>query len=96
VGTGDERSVDQIADTVLEVLEKPATLKSYVDDRPGHDRRYLLDHSKITRELGWRPEIEFANGIRSTIGWYAKNEEWWRRKKAQVPDEFAWQAAGRR
>jgi dTDP-glucose 4,6-dehydratase len=96
VGTGDERSVDQIADIVLEVLGKPSTLKTYVDDRPGHDRRYLLDHSKITRELGWRPEIEFEGGIRSTIGWYAQNEEWWRRKRAQVPDEFAWQAAGAR
>lgn len=96
VGTGDERSVDQIADTVLEVLGKPSQLKTYVDDRPGHDRRYLLDHSKITSELGWHPEIAFAEGIRSTISWYAANEEWWRRKKAQVPDEFAWQTAGAR
>lgn len=93
VGTGDERSVDQIADTVLQSLGKPAELKSYVDDRPGHDRRYLLDHSKITRELGWRPQIAFADGIQATIGWYAQNQDWWRRKKARVPNEFSWQPA---
>lgn len=93
VGTGDERTVDEIADTVLSGLGKPASLKTYVDDRPGHDRRYLLDHSKITRELGWRPEIDFAGGIRSTIEWYVQHADWWRRKKAQVPDEFGWRAA---
>jgi dTDP-glucose 4,6-dehydratase len=92
VGTGDERTIDEIAETVLNVLGKPRHLKAYVDDRPGHDRRYLLDHSKITRELGWRPQIKFDDGIRSTIGWYREHEEWWRRKKAEVPDEFAWGA----
>jgi len=95
VGTGDERTVDDIAETVLNALAKPMSLKTYVDDRPGHDRRYLLDHSKITRELGWRPEIDFAAGIRSTIEWYVQHADWWRRKKAQVPDEFGWRAAAR-
>jgi dTDP-glucose 4,6-dehydratase len=93
VGTGDERSVDQIAEAVLETLGKPLDLKQYVEDRPGHDRRYLLDHSKITRELGWRPQIDFGDGLRSTIDWYSQHEGWWRRKKEQVPDEFAWRAA---
>jgi dTDP-glucose 4,6-dehydratase len=94
VGTGDERTIDQIADTVLGELGKPSSLKTYVADRPGHDRRYLLNCSKITRELGWRPEIDFASGIRSTIDWYRKHAEWWRRNKDQVPDELAWSAAG--
>jgi dTDP-glucose 4,6-dehydratase len=93
VGTGDERSVDQIAESVLGVLGKPASLKKYVDDRPGHDRRYLLDHSKIAQELGWSPQINFDDGIRSTIDWYAKHDGWWRRKKDQVPDEFGWRPA---
>ncbi|MDQ2953124.1 MAG: dTDP-glucose 4,6-dehydratase [Chloroflexota bacterium] len=93
VGTGDERTVDQIAETVLATLGKPPDLRTYVEDRPGHDRRYLLDHAKITRELGWHPQIVFDEGIRSTIEWYAQHEDWWRPKKAQVPDEFSWRAA---
>jgi dTDP-glucose 4,6-dehydratase len=92
VGTGDERSIDQIAETILGTLGKPLDLKTYVEDRPGHDRRYLLDHSKITRELGWRPQIDFDDGMRSTIEWYVQHEGWWRRKKAEVPDEFGWRA----
>jgi len=47
-----------------------------VQDRPGHDRRYALDCSKIQRELGWRPEVSFEDGIRQTIEWYQTNNEW--------------------
>ena len=57
-------------------------------------RRYLLDHSKIESELGWRPKISFEDGIRRTIEWYRANEDWWRPKKDRIPDEFAW--SGRR
>ena len=93
VGSGDERSVEQIADAILDELGKPRDLKTYVDDRPGHDRRYLLDHSKIASELGWRPTIQFADGLRETINWYRTHRDWWLSKKAasrlQV-DEFAW------
>ena len=81
VGSGDERSIEEIADAVLDALDKPQTLKTYVDDRPGHDRRYLLDHSKITQELGWRPAVPFEQGIRETVGWYADNRPWWEPKK---------------
>ena len=93
VGSGDERSVEEIADAVLAGANKPATLKTYVEDRPGHDRRYLLDHSKITRELGWKPEIEFTAGLRSTVEWYRANRAWWEPKRAAVLDEAAWSAA---
>lgn len=93
VGSGDERSIEQIADAVLAGARKPATLKTYVEDRPGHDRRYLLDHSKITRELGWKPEIDFAAGLRSTVGWYRVNRAWWEPKRAAVLDESNWNAA---
>jgi dTDP-glucose 4,6-dehydratase len=93
VGSGDERSVEDIADAILELLDKPRSLKSYVDDRPGHDRRYLLDHSKITRELGWRPAVRFERGLRDTVQWYREHRDWWTPKKratrTQV-DEFAW------
>ena len=60
VGTGDERSIEGVADLVLRILDKPASLKRYVDDRPGHDRRYLLDSSKIRAELGWEATVDFA------------------------------------
>jgi dTDP-glucose 4,6-dehydratase len=93
VGSGDERSIEQIADAILDIAERPRALKSYVNDRPGHDRRYLLDHSKITKELGWRPEIPFERGLGQTIDWYRAHREWWSPKKRaarEQVDEFAW------
>src|SRR6266545_5569660 len=93
IGSGDERSIENVADGILAAIGKPAALKTYVEDRPGHDRRYLLDHSKISRELGWRPQIEFDAGLRQTITWYASNREWWEPKRAALQkemDEFAW------
>ena len=83
VGSGEERSVEEIADAVLGAAGAPASLKTYVDDRPGHDRRYLLDHAKIETELGWRPRVAFADGLRETVAWYRANPQWWRPKKAQ-------------
>lgn len=90
VGSGEEKSIEEIADGVLHILGKPASLKRYVADRPGHDRRYLLDHSKIERELGWRPRVTFAEGLRETVTWYRDRRAWWEPKKAAVLDEFAW------
>ena len=55
VGSGVEASIEEIADRVLELTGKPESLKTIVPDRPGHDRRYLLDATKIERELGWQP-----------------------------------------
>ena len=62
---------------VLGELGLPPTRKTTIPDRPGHDRRYLLDCSKIRNELGWRPEIEFEQGLKETIRWYADNRDWW-------------------
>ncbi len=78
VGSGKEASVTEIADTVLNETGRPLTLKTIVPDRPGHDRRYLLDSSKIRRELGWAPQVEFATGLHETVAWYMANEAWWR------------------
>jgi dTDP-glucose 4,6-dehydratase len=94
VGTADEASVEQIADLVLAALEAPSTLKTIVPDRPGHDRRYLLDSSKIRSELGWAPEIDFATGIHETVRWYADNRAWWEPLRGRSPvAEDAWQPA---
>ena len=70
----------------------PASLKTIVPDRPGHDRRYVLDRSKIKRELGWEPTIEWDPGIAETIDWYAANEAWWQplRDRAPVAESTAW------
>lgn len=78
VGTLVEKSVEDIADAVLETLGKPSSLKTYVEDRLQHDKRYVLDPKKITDELGWKPEISFEEGLKETILWYRDNEAWWR------------------
>ncbi|MDE0183933.1 MAG: dTDP-glucose 4,6-dehydratase [Candidatus Poribacteria bacterium] len=77
IGSGVEQSIEEIADAILAALDKPESLKTYVPDRPGHDRRYLLDSSKIRRELGWEPQVNFESGLRDTVRWYAENREWW-------------------
>ncbi len=77
IGSGIEADVETIAAAVLTHLDLDDSFKTYVPDRPGHDRRYLLDSSKIRQELGWAPEVEFASGIRDTIDWYRSNEDWW-------------------
>ncbi len=82
IGTGIERSIEEITGLILETLGKPESLKAYVPDRPGHDRRYFIDSSKIRNELGWEPKILFDHGIRSTILWYRDNPDWWRRVKS--------------
>jgi dTDP-glucose 4,6-dehydratase len=91
VGSGLEASIEDIADRVLELTGKSASLKTIVPDRPGHDRRYLLDSSKLRRELGWEPEISWEEGLRETVEWYAANREWWEPLKNRAPvEETAW------
>ena len=91
VGSGVEKSIEDIADAVLEHTGKPESLKTIVPDRPGHDRRCLLDSSKIRRELGWRDEIGWEDGIAETVRWYADNREWWEPLRDRAPvDEAAW------
>jgi dTDP-glucose 4,6-dehydratase len=92
VGSGVEKSIEEIADLVLELTDRPASLKTIVPDRPGHDRRYLLDSSKLRRELGWAPEIEFVDGLRATVEWYRENHDWWvpLRARALVQESSAW------
>jgi len=66
----------KIVKTILKHLGKPETLMQHIQDRPGHDRRYALDSSKIRRELGWQPQVSFDDGIRRTIDWYCSNTSW--------------------
>jgi dTDP-glucose 4,6-dehydratase len=96
VGSGVEASIEQIADRVLAALGKPSSLKTIVPDRPGHDRRYLLDAGKIRRELGWQAAVGFDEGMAETVTWYAANRAWWEPLRNRAPVvESAWQAPGR-
>ena len=92
VGSGVEKSIEEIADAILELTGKPASLKTIVPDRPGHDRRYLLDSTKLREELGWRDEILFAEGLPATVRWYEANRGWWEplRERAPVIESAAW------
>ena len=91
VGTGVELSVEDITDLVLDELGKPRSLVEVVPDRPGHDRRYLLDWTKIRTELEWTPQIEPRAGIRETIRWYAEHRSWWEPLRERAPVvEGAW------
>jgi dTDP-glucose 4,6-dehydratase len=66
----------EVIGTVLGRLDKPESLIRYVKDRPGHDRRYAIDSSKIMSELGWAPTVTFEEGIVRTIDWYLSNADW--------------------
>ena len=91
VGSGFEASIEQVADLVLELTGKPGALKTVVPDRPGHDRRYLLDSTKLRTELGWSPEYQWREGVAETVTWYAENRSWWEQLKARAPvEETAW------
>jgi dTDP-glucose 4,6-dehydratase len=91
VGSGVERSIEEIADLLLELTGKPESLKTIVPDRPGHDRRYLLDSLKLRTELGWQPQIGFEDGLRATAEWYAANRAWWEPLRERAPvRETAW------
>jgi dTDP-glucose 4,6-dehydratase len=91
VGSGVEKSVEEISDCILGLLRKTENEKTYVPSRPAHDRRYLLDSSKIRRELGWEPEIEFDSGMKATVKWYEDNKAWWEPLLDRRPlDEASW------
>jgi dTDP-glucose 4,6-dehydratase len=91
VGSGVEKTIEEIADAVLELTGKPQSLKTIVPDRPGHDRRYLLDSSKLRSELGWKPDIAFEDGMRETVEWYAAQRAWWEPlKERALVQETAW------
>ena len=84
VGSGIEATIEDIANLVLEATGKPESLKTIVPDRPGHDRRYLLDATKIATELGWSPTHGFDDGLAETIAWYGANRSWWERIRSGV------------
>jgi dTDP-glucose 4,6-dehydratase len=87
VGGGNERTNLEITHKILELTGKPLDLIRYVKDRPGHDRRYSLDTTKI-RQLGWEPQFTFETAMRQTVEWFLKNEKWWRPLKSGEFQEY--------
>lgn len=77
IGGHNEKTNLEVVKTVLAALGKSEELIDHVTDRPGHDRRYAIDPSKIHSELGWLPETSFEEGIKKTIRWYLDNKNWW-------------------
>ena len=81
VGGRSEKPNLVVAQTILDRLGKPHSLIRFVADRPGHDRRYAIDFTKIERELKWKPSVSFEEGISRTVEWYETHQEWWRKIK---------------
>lgn len=76
IGGNNEKANLEIVRLILKELDRPESLITHVQDRPGHDRRYAIDNTKITTELGWKPSYTFKDGMRETIQWYLKNQDW--------------------
>ena len=88
IGARSERFNIDVVKVILRELGKPESLIQLVKDRPGHDRRYAIDPTRIETELGWRPEVPFEEGLARTIRWYRDHDQWWRRVKDGSYREF--------
>lgn len=84
IGSGPDGELPNIAVTkaILKHLGKPETLIKKVEDRLAHDRRYAVDTAKIERELGWKPQVSFADGLAQTVEWYVSQQQWWQEVKS--------------
>jgi dTDP-glucose 4,6-dehydratase len=88
IGGENERTNIEIVKLILKVLGKPETLIKYVKDRPGHDRRYAIDSTKLRQELGFKPHTDFAQGMEETVKWYVEHRGWWERIKSGAYLEY--------
>ena len=88
IGGNNERTNLEITEAILTALDKPRELIRFVADRPGHDRRYAIDSSKIKRELGWEPSYTFDRAMEETVSWYIQNRWWWEEIKSGQYQEY--------
>jgi len=79
IGGVNEKPNIEVLQLLLKILDRPSSLLCHVEDRPGHDRRYAIDSTKIRSELGWEPQISFEEGLAATVQWYLENRSWWER-----------------
>ncbi len=90
IGADGERSNIDVLHAILERMGKPSDDFDWVRDRPGHDRRYAIDSSKLRHELGWQPQhTDFSEGLDATIAWYANNRDWWASIKDSTEAKYA-------
>jgi dTDP-glucose 4,6-dehydratase len=82
IGARNERRNIEVVRSLLETLDKPDSLITFVKDRPGHDRRYAIDSSLVESELKWQPVETWESGLRKTIEWYRQNHEWLERARS--------------
>jgi dTDP-glucose 4,6-dehydratase len=73
---------------ILRILDKDESMMEFVKDRPGHDRKYAIDCSKIEKELGWKPEFSFDQWLEKTVNWYKENQDWWKKVKSGEYEEY--------
>ncbi|MBI5399119.1 dTDP-glucose 4,6-dehydratase [Candidatus Saganbacteria bacterium] len=92
IGGENERENIDITKIILKELGKPESLIEYVKDRPGHDRRYSIDCSKV-KKLDWEPKIKIEDGLKQTVQWYLKNQSWWKKIKDKQQEFKKFQAA---
>jgi len=85
-GENEMRNIE-VAKLILQAMGKDESYLKFVPDRPGHDYRYALDNRKIRKEVGWKPRVNFEEGIKRTIEWYRQNEWWWRPLKERLERE---------
>lgn len=96
IGGNNERTNLHIVKTILQELNKPESLITFVEDRLGHDRRYGIDPTKLTQELGWKPKHNFETGIKETIKWYLDNKDWWTRIQSGEYQQYQLKQYGER
>ncbi len=96
IGGGNEKRNIEVVKLILEILGKDESLIRFVEDRPGHDRRYAMDSKKIKRELGWKPTYKFREGLEETIKWYTQNRRWWENIKTGEYQEYYEKMYGKR
>ena len=90
IGASGERSNIDVLREILSLMGQPEDAFDWVRDRPGHDRRYAIDPTKLERELGWHPlHTDFAEGLAQTIDWYREHEGWWRPAKEATERKYA-------
>ncbi len=82
IAANQEKTNLELVYKLLNIMHKPQSLVTFVTDRPGHDRRYALDASRITTQLGWKPTYSFEEALTTTINWYVDHEHWWRKIKS--------------
>ncbi len=95
LGSNQEISNLDLTKKILKLMNRGEEMIAYVQDRPGHDLRYAMDYAKAKTELGWRPVINFDDGLKKTIAWYQDNKSWWQKIKSGEYQEYYRQQYGK-